>query len=221
MWPLTAMPSPELPSESSARARPPADPAPGGAGEGTATEITELLRAWGAGKHAALDALVPIVYEELRRQARRALQRESVGHTLQPTALVHEAFLRFVNQGRAQWESRTQFFAVAAQVMRRVLVDHARTRRSAKRGGGAHHVTLSEATPAMERAEAETVDLLALDEALERLTALDPAKVRLVELRYFAGMSVAETAAALGVSPSSVDREWAVARRWLRRELEQ
>ncbi len=185
-----------------------------------APSITQLLLAWGTGDPAAFDALIPIVYGELREQARRALRDESVGHTLQPTALVHEAFLRLVEQRRAQWESRTQFFAVAAQVMRRVLVDHARARRSAKRGGGAHHVTLSEGGSAAERAEANDVDVLALDEALGRLTTLDPLKVRLVELRYFAGLTVAETAQALGVSPSTIDREWAVARRWLRRELE-
>ena len=203
MWPLTAVPSPEPSGESS-----------------PASSITQLLLRWGAGDRAAFDALIPIVYRELHRQARHALRRESVGHTLQPTALVNEAFLRLVEQHRAQWESRTQFFAIAAQVMRRVLVDHARTRRSAKRGGGVPHVTLAEANPATEHANADAVDVLALDEALERLTTLDPPKARLVELRYFAGLSVDETAESLGVSPSTVDREWAVARRWLRRELE-
>ena len=184
------------------------------------SSITELLLAWAAGDRDAFDALIPIVYRELRQQAQRALRRESAGHTLQPTALVHEAFLRLVDQRRAQWESRTQFFAVAAQLMRRVLVDHARARRSAKRGGAVHHVTLTEGGTAPEGAAPDAVDVLALDEALERLTLVDPAKVRLVELRYFAGLSVAETAEALGVSASTVDREWSVARRWLRRELE-
>ena len=184
------------------------------------SSITELLLAWGAGDHSALDALVPIVYRELRAQAQRALRREDTGHTLQPTALVHEAFLRLVQQRRAQWESRTQFFAVAAELMRRVLVDHARARRSAKRGGALHRVTLTEANASTDGATSDIVDVLALDEALERLTLMDPAKVRLVELRYFAGLSVAETAEALGVSASTVDREWSVARRWLRRELE-
>ena len=183
-----------------------------------ALAVSELLRAWGEGDRGALDALVPLVYSELRSQAQRALRREGVGHTLQPTALVHEAFLRLVDQRRAHWESRTQFFAVAAQVMRRVLVDHARTRLSAKRGGGAHQVTLADVGSG--ETNATDVDVLALDEALGRLTTLDSAKARLVELRYFAGLSIAETAEALGVSPSTVDREWAVARRWLRRELE-
>ena len=218
MWRPIAVPSSELSPE---RPGEPARRAPGlaGAAAGGAA-ITDLLLAWGAGDRAALESLIPVVYAELRSQAQRALRRESVGHTLQPTALVHEAFLRLVDQRRARWESRTQFFAVASQLMRRVLVDHARARRSAKRGGGAHHITLSEAGPTTERADTGDVDVLALDEVLDRLTTLDPAKARLVELRYFAGLSIGETATALGVSPSTIDREWAVARRWLRRELE-
>ena len=209
-----SQPPPEPSRESPSRARPLADAPP---------EVSELLLAWGAGDRAALDALVPIVYAELHGQARHALRREGVGHTLQPTALVHEAFLRLVDQRRARWESRTQFFAVAAQVMRRVLVDHARTRLAAKRGGGAQPVTLADVGADAERAVAggsADVDVLALDAALGRLTTLDPTKARLVELRYFAGLSIAETAAALGVSASTVDREWAITRRWLRRELE-
>ena len=215
MWRPNAVPSP-ISDESSRESLRKADSAPTGA----APQVTELLLAWGAGDRAAFDVLIPIVYRELRRQAQRALRQERAGHTLQPTALVNEAYLRLVDQSRARWQSRTQFFAVAAQVMRRVLVDRARARRSAKRGGGAHHVTLSEGSSAAERAETNDVDVLALDEALGRLTTLDPLKVRLVELRYFAGLTVAETADALGVSPSTVSREWAVARRWLRRELE-
>jgi RNA polymerase sigma factor (TIGR02999 family) len=182
--------------------------------------VTELLQAWSAGDRAALDALLPVVYDELRRQARGALAREGVGHTLQPTALVHEAYLRLVGQREAHWEGRTQFFAVAAQLMRRVLVDRARRRRAAKRGGGARHVTLADADAAAAEAGGEGgVDVLALDDALTRLAALDPEKARLVELRYFAGMSIPEAAAALGVSPATVGRQWAVARLWLRREL--
>jgi RNA polymerase sigma-70 factor, ECF subfamily len=205
------------------RAAPPlaASALPPAVGAGTHA-ISELLVAWSAGDGAALGTLIPMVYAELRRQARRALLREGVGHTLQPTALVHEAFLRLVDQRRARWESRTQFFAVAAQLMRRVLVDHARTRRAAKRGGGARHVTLADADVVAHAAHADAsseVDVLALDEALGRLATLDAAKARLVELRYFAGLSIAEAAAALGVSPATVGREWAAARLWLRREL--
>lgn len=192
--------------------------------------VTELLRAWGAGDAQASEALATAVYAELRRQARLALRHESEGHTLQTTALVHEAWLRLDAQHDARWESRTQFFAVAAQMMRRVLVDHARTRRALKRGGGgaAAEVTLgavdregaaSGTAPGRESA-LDPVDLLALDDALARLAALDPHKARLVELRYFAGLSIAEAAEALGVSPATVGRDWAIARMWLRRELE-
>lgn len=195
---------------------------------GNMPPITELLRAWGAGEARASDALVPLVYEELRRQARRALAREGEGHTLQPTALVHEAWLRLEGQHAAGWQSRTQFFAVAAQMMRRVLVDHARTRRALKRGGAGVQVTLGAVDRdagvpngfGRDHAGPDPVDLLALDDALARLAALDPQKARLVELRYFAGLSIPEAAAALGVSPATVGREWAVARVWLRRELE-
>ncbi|MDF1504760.1 ECF-type sigma factor [Roseisolibacter sp. H3M3-2] len=183
--------------------------------------VTELLRAWGAGDAHASEALAPLVYAELRRQARRALQREGDGHTLQPTALVHEAWLRLGGQHDARWESRTQFFAVAARMMRRVLVDHARTRLAAKRGGGATQVTLDPGDPAAAATHTlDAADLIALDDALTRLAALDPQKARLVDLRYFAGLSIPEAAAALGVSPATVGREWAVARMWLRRELE-
>lgn len=180
--------------------------------------VTELLRAWGAGDARASDALVPLVYAELRRQARLALRRENEGHTLQATALVHEAWLRLDAQHEARWESRTQFLAVAAQTMRRVLVDHARTRRALKRGGGDVHVTLGNAVHAA--VSSDSVDVLALDEALARLGAMDARKARLVELRYFAGLSIPEAAEALGISQSTVIREWAVARMWLRRELE-
>jgi len=158
------------------------------------------------------------VYEELRRQAHRALRREGEGHTLQATALVHEAWLRLDGQLDARWESRTQFLAVAAQMMRRVLVDHARTRRALKRGGGDVQVSLSDAANAV--APSDSVDVLALDDALARLAIMDPRKARLVELRYFAGMSIPEAAEALGVSLATVGREWAVAPMWLRRELE-
>jgi RNA polymerase sigma-70 factor, ECF subfamily len=185
--------------------------------------MTELLRAWSAGDADASAALAPLVYRELRRQAQRALRHEADGHTLQPTALVHEAWLRIDGQHDARWESRTQFFAVAARMMRRVLVDHARTRHARKRGGGDARVALGDvdrASAAAGDASLDAVDLLALDDALARLAALDPRKARLVELRYFAGLSIPEVAEALGVSLATVGREWAVARMWLRRALD-
>ena len=192
--------------------------------EAEAPAVTELLRAWGAGDVQACEALVPLVYAELRRQARRALRREGEGHTLQPTALVHEAWLRLGDQHDARWESRSQFFAIAAQTMRRVLVDHARTRRALKRGGGAVHVTLGDADRAGAGSaggeQLDALDVLALNDALARLASFDPRKARLVDLRYFAGLSMPEAAAVLGVSPATIGREWAVARMWLRRELE-
>jgi RNA polymerase sigma factor (TIGR02999 family) len=189
-------------------------------GEAAPSDVTALLVAWGAGDRHAGDRLLPAVYGELRRQAARAMRREPSGHTLQPTALVHEAYLRLVDQRRADWRSRAQFFGVAGQVMRRILVDHARSRRATKRGGAVRPLTLGDADAvAAAPPEGEGVDVLALHEALERLAALDPDQARLVELRYFAGLSIGETAEALAVSPATVKREWAVARAWLRREL--
>ena len=181
--------------------------------------VTELLRAWGAGDSHASEPLVRLVYDELRRQAAIALRREGDGHTLQPTALVHEAWLRLDGQHAARWESRAQFFAIAAQMMRRVLLDHARTRLAQKRGGGAVQVSLGGARLA-EDAPVDAVDVIALDDALGRLAELDPQKARLVDLRYFAGLSIPEAAEVLGISTATVGREWAVARMWLRRELE-
>ena len=200
---------------------PPAPAGPARPGQ-TPPTVTELLRAWAAGDADACESLVPLVYAELRRQAHQALRREGEGHTLQPTALVHEAWLRLGGQHEARWESRAQFFAVAAQTMRRVLVDYARTRRALKRGGGATQVSLADAdgAAAASGGAPDAVDVLALDDALARLAAIDPQKARLVDLRYFAGLSIPEAAAALGVSPATVGREWAVARMWLRRELE-
>jgi len=210
-------------STSPPHAEPTAGPAATPASAESTADVTGLLIAWSEGDSAALDALLPVVYAELRRQARRALRREGAGHTLQPTALVHEAYLKLVDQQPSRWEGRAQFYGVAARCMRQVLVDAARTRRAAKRGGGAHPITLSDAdglaaAPAA-GGEAAGHDVLALDAALARLAALDPEQARLVELRYFAGLTLDETAATLGISPATVSREWTVARRWLRREL--
>jgi len=195
--------------------------------EHTANDVTELLRAWGAGDSQASELVAPLVYGELHRQAGLALRHEGEGHTLQTTALVHEAWLRLDAQRDAQWESRTQFYAVAARMMRRILVDHARRRQSLKRGAASVQVTLDAIDregPAhgasSPRSSLDPVDLLALDDALALLTELDPQKARLVELRYFGGLSMPEAAEALGVSLATIGREWAVARMWLRRELE-
>ena len=159
------------------------------------------------------------VYAELHRQAARAMGRESPEHTLQATALVSEAYLRLIDQSRVQWRNRAHFFGVAAQLMRRVLVDHARGRLADKRGGGARQFTLGDADVANDEPNDAGVDVLALHEALERLAALDADQARVVELRYFGGMTIEDTAEVLGVSPATVKREWAVARAWLRREL--
>ena len=179
--------------------------------------VTELLRAWGQGERDALDELVPVVYAELRRQARRQLGRERKEHTLEPAALVHEAFLRLSGYQRVGWRNRAHFFAIAARIMRRILVEHARRRGAAKRGrGAATRIT----TRVDLRVPERSVDVEALSEALTRLEALDPMQGQVVELRYFGGLSVAETAEALGVSPATVKRDGSVARLWLRRELE-
>jgi RNA polymerase sigma factor (TIGR02999 family) len=193
-----------------------------------AEDVTELLRAWGAGDAQASEVVAPLVYEELRRQAGLVLRREKEGHTLQTTALVNEAWLRLDAQREAKWESRTQFYAVAARMMRRILVDHARRRRSLKRGAAPAQVTLDaidreghrHGTSSPAQSSLDPVDLLALDDALARLAELDAQKARLVELRYFAGLSMPEVAEALGVSLATAGREWAIARMWLRRELE-
>ena len=181
-------------------------------------EITQLLAAWESGDASAAEQLMLVIYDELHRQAARAMRRENEQHTLQPTALVHEAWLRLVDQERAGWKNRAHFFGIAAQMMRRVLVDHARGRLAEKRGGGAQQVTLSD-IHGDAGGQNEDVDVLALHEALERLAAFDPDQARIVELRYFGGMNIDETATAMGVSPATVKREWAVARAWLRREL--
>lgn len=180
-------------------------------------DVTTLLHAWGAGDRSAFDALVPVVYAELHAQAARALRREATGHTLQTTALVHETYLRLVDQARVRVDSRAQFFGIAARIMRQILVDHARARNAAKRGGTSTVITLVEA---MAVAGEPATEVLALHEALERLSTFDPDQARLVELRYFGGLTIAETAMALGISPATTKREWAVASAWLRLELE-
>jgi RNA polymerase sigma factor (TIGR02999 family) len=179
-------------------------------------EITQLLRAWTNGDAKALDQLVPLVYDELRRQASRYMVRENVGHTLQTTALVHEAYLRLADQRDVHWESRSQFFGIAAQLMRRVLVDHARTRDAAKRGGDAIRVTLD---GSLDSAGEPDADVIELDDALTRLATFDARQAHVVELRYFAGLRIEEVAEVLGLSRATVDRDWAMARAWLRREL--
>lgn len=179
-------------------------------------ELTAVLRAWSDGDPAAEARLLPLVYDQLRRQAAHQLRRERPGHSLSPTAVVHELYLRLVPQERASWVNRAQFFAVASRLIRRVLVDHARARRTAKRAGGWQRVTLADD---LADAGAPDLDLLALDRALEELAALDSRRARLVELRYFGGLSLDETAAALGVSAATVSREWQLARAWLHRRL--
>lgn len=178
-------------------------------------DVTALLRAWSKGDRAALDELFPVVYRELHRQAERHMRAQSAGHTLQATALVHEAYLRLVNRENIDWDGRAHFFGVAARAMRSVLVDHARARATAKRGGGADHLTLGD----LEKAGGQEIDVLELDETLKRLGELDPRKGSLVELRYFGGLTIEEAAEVLGVSPATAKREWRTARAWLQREL--
>jgi RNA polymerase sigma factor (TIGR02999 family) len=178
--------------------------------------VTDLLLAWGNGDEGARDRLVALVYEDLRRRAGAYLRRERSDHLLQPTALVNEVYLRLVDHKSVRWENRAQFFGLAARLMRHILVDHARARGAQKRGGAALAVTLEEgAMPSPE----PPVSLVALDEALEALAQLDPRQSRVVELRYFGGLSVEESAEVLGLSPATVKRDWTLARAWLHREL--
>lgn len=186
-------------------------------------EITGLLDAWSEGDPEAFEKLLPLVLDDLRRIARGYLSRERPGHTLEPTALIHEVYLRLVGRRRVRWESRRQFFAGMAEIMRRVLVDHARRKKAAKKGGGSETSSFDEALdtdtlwgPAIRGID---VDLVALDDALTSLAAVDPRQARIVELRYFGGLTIAETARSLDVSPMTVKREWRTARLWLLREL--
>lgn len=181
-----------------------------------ASRITQLLINWSEGDQTALDQLMPLVYDELRRLAESYLRRQPYHHTLQPTALVHEAYLRMIDQQSVSWENRAQFFGMAATLMRRILVDHTREKMAAKRGGGEFMLSLSQADRFGQEGE---VNLIALDDALKDLAALNPQHSRIVELRYFGGLTIEETAAVLGVSHATIERGWNMARAWLRREL--
>jgi RNA polymerase sigma-70 factor, ECF subfamily len=178
-------------------------------------DVSTLLRAWSDGDQNALEQLTPFVYDELRRLARRYMKRERPGHSLQTTALVNEAWMRLVDYKRMQWQDRAHFFAVSAQLMRRILVEHAR-RHNLKRGGGAQHVPLDEA---LVMCGDGATDLVALDDAMNALARFDPRKVQVVEMRFFGGLSVEETAEVLKVSPVTVMRDWSAAKAWLHREL--
>jgi len=183
--------------------------------ESTSQPVSALLAQWQAGDEEALRALLPIVYDELRRLAHRYLQKERPGHTLQSTALVHEAYLRLMKQGGQEFENRAHFFAICAQLMRQILVEYARSQRAAKRDGG-RRLTLDDA---MAVAKIRSVDLVALDDALTALAKLDPKLSRVVELRFFGGLSIEETSQVLGISPATTKREWAAARVWLHHEM--
>ncbi len=185
-------------------------------GEESPQEVTQLLIDWSNGDRNAFEKLLPLVYGELRRLAVRHLARERHDHTLQSTAVVHEAYLRLVDQNRVQWKNRAQFFGVASQMIRRILVDHARSHQAAKRGSGAIKLSLDEAVAVP---GGKDLDLVALDDALKSLADVDEQQARIVELRFFGGLSVEETAEVVGVSPATVKRDWAMAKAWLYREL--
>ena len=176
-----------------------------------------MLREWSGGKHEVLDDLLPVVYDELHRQAARFLRKERPGHTLQTTALIHEAYLKLIDQRNVNWESRTHFFAIAAQAMRRILVDYARAAHRGKRGGNDIKLPLDEAMTVA--SDEKSVDLIALDEALDRLAKQDERQARVVELRYFSGLSLEETAEALHISRATVASDWSMAKVWLYREI--
>ena len=180
--------------------------------------ITEILQQWSSGKQEAIDELMPLVYEELHRQAAQYLRRERSNHTLQTTALINEAYLKLIDQRDVNWESRTHFFAISAQAMRRILVDYAKTKNREKRGGAAENLPLEEALQVQAKEE-NKVDLIALDEALTKLAEIDEQQARVVELRYFGDLSLEETAEALHISRATAARDWSVAKAWLLREL--
>ena len=179
-------------------------------------DVSELLMDWSNGNRTALDRLMPLVYDELHRLAARQIRKESPGHTLQTTVLVNEAYLRLVDQTRVRWQNRAQFFGIAAQLMRRILVDYARNRDYLKRGGGVQNVSLEEVAVVSPERSAEVV---AVDDALNGLASLDPRKSQIVELRFFGGLSIEETAEVLKVSPGTIMREWTLAKAWLHREI--
>ena len=184
---------------------------------GSSSQVTELLVRWRGGDRQALGSLLPLVYDELRRIARHYLQGERPGHTLQSTALVNEAYVRMVAQDFPQWQNRAHFFGVAAQLMRQILVDHARSHRASKRGGDVYKVSLDEAG---DQPQATDIDIVALDDALKNLAEMDPQQCKVVELKFFAGLSIEDTAEVLGISASTVKRDWITARAWLYRELD-
>ncbi len=179
-------------------------------------DVTEQLTAWRKGDKSALDQVLPLVYAELRRLARLSLARERPGHTLQPTALVHEAYLRLTNQREVDWQNRAQFIGIAVQVMRRILAQYAVRRAAAKRGGNADHISIE---VSLDNAPGAQIDLIRVNEALEKLAAIDEQQARIVELRYFGGLTIEETAEVVGISTATVKRDWAMARAWLSREL--
>ena len=180
-------------------------------------EITAMLQAWREGDGIQAEELFPLLYNELRKQAHSFLRRERPGHLLQTTALINEPYIKLREQRHFEWESRDHFFAVCAMLMRRILVDYAKARYRAKRGGHADHVPIQDLAVAVD--QKDDVDLLRLDDALNRLAEIDPKQARIVELRYFSGFSIEETASVLGVSPSTIKRDWRSAKAWLRREL--
>jgi RNA polymerase sigma factor (TIGR02999 family) len=184
--------------------------------QNSAGGVTELLVRWRGGDQAALDALMPLVYDELRRLAQHYLRRERADHTLQSTALVHEAYVRLVGQDSPPWQSRAHFFGIAARLMRQILVEHARAHHAAKRGGHSFKLTLEDAAALPQAAD---VDLVALDDALRKLSEQDPRQSRIVELRFFAGLTIEDSAEVLEISRATVAREWTVARAWLYREI--
>jgi RNA polymerase sigma factor (TIGR02999 family) len=187
-----------------------------GLSQGSSNPVTELLIRWREGDRDALDALMPLVYNELRRLAHYYLQRERGDHTLQSTALVHEAYMRLAGQSPPHWQNRAHFFGIAAHIMRQILVEYARGHAAAKRGGGAWHLTLEEAVALPAQAE---VDVVALDKALTELSEMDEQQGRIVELRFFGGLTIEDTSEVLGVSPATVKRDWVTARAWLHRAI--